>query len=66
MTVTEKESTKLSGCLTLMEVSELTGLSLPTTRKLVNEAGAVVKVGRRVLVLSDKLDQYLHSAAEKR
>lgn len=54
------------GCMTLKQVMDMTGLCRPTARKLVDDAGAAVKVGTRVLVLSDKLEQYLHSMAEKR
>lgn len=58
----KREETK--AYLTIKEVAEQTGLCRPTARKLADEACAAVKVGRRVLVLSDKLDQYLHSMAK--
>jgi hypothetical protein len=51
-------------CMTMNDVMELTGLSWPKARKLVDDAKAVVKVGQRVLILSDKLDAYLHEQAE--
>jgi predicted DNA-binding transcriptional regulator AlpA len=61
---TKKEAEKLSKYITMNDVMQMTGLSWPTARKVVEDAGAVVRIGRRVLVLPDKLDQYLHSMAE--
>lgn len=61
----EKEETiKMKGYLTMNQIMSITGLCWPTARKLAEEAGAVVRVGRRVLILADKFDLYMHSKAE--
>lgn len=51
---------------TMRELMEETGFCWPTVRKLADEAEAVVKVGRRVLIISDKFHQYLCDMAGKR
>jgi hypothetical protein len=50
--------------ITLNDVVTSTGLSLPMARKLVDEAKAVTKVGRRVLVNQEKLQAYMDAKSE--
>lgn len=61
----KEETVKMKGYLTMNQIMQETGLCWPTVRKLAKEAGAVVRVGRRVLILADKFEDYLHSLAEK-
>ncbi len=61
----KEETVKMKGYLTMNQIMNITGLCWPTVRKLAEEAGAVVRVGRRVLILSDKFDEHMHSLAEK-
>jgi hypothetical protein len=63
-TKNKSESAVMARYLTMNDVIGITGLSWVKARKLVDEAGAVVRVGRRVLILPDKLDEYLHMKAE--
>jgi excisionase family DNA binding protein len=60
----EKGGANMGKYMTINEIVEITGLSRPTARKLAEDAKAVARVGRRILVLTDKFDAYLHDQAE--
>ena len=40
------------------------GLGKPTMRRVAEDAGAVVRIGRRYLIHLGKMDEYMRAAAE--
>ncbi|WP_343083958.1 hypothetical protein [Blautia producta] len=51
-------------CLNRRELSSYLGCGQATADRISREAQARVRVGRRILILTEKVDDYLRSSAE--
>lgn len=51
-------------CLTREELSHYLGCGQATADRVSREAQARIRVGRRILILTEKIDDYLRSSAE--
>lgn len=51
-------------CLNRKELSSYLGCGLTTVDRISREAEAKVKVGRRILILTEKVDEYLRKSVE--
>nr|WP_130789980.1 DUF6462 family protein [Lachnoclostridium pacaense] len=59
-----KKDYGLKKFLTVKELQEYTGLGRNTSYKLAHESGAVIRIGRRLLVCREKIVEYLEANLE--
>lgn len=61
---TEREDTVQTLCVNRTELPKLLGCGQATADRLSIDAGARIKIGKRVLIKLDKLNSYLETIAE--
>lgn len=59
-----KKDCGLKAFFTVKELQEYTGLGKNSAYKLAHESGAIIRIGRRVLVYREKMMEYLEANLE--